>query len=717
MERLYAALMGTLPELSSKKPVLLIVEDAHWIDATSRELLDRVVACVRDQAVFILVSSRPEFSPTWIGRPEVTSMILNRLDRHHSRLMLEKLDGGQALAEKVTQQILDRTDGVPLFVEELTKTILESQHLRTAGDRFMLEDMGASPAIPSTLQDSLMARLSMSGARQVAQIGAVIGREFSYRLLAAASDESELQLRQALKKLTRSELAFERGTVPESTYVFKHALVQDVAYQSLLRDARQRYHLRIAEALEEQWPATVEASPELLARHHNLGNAPGKAVGYWLCAAQRAISHSAHAEAVHHVEKGLTALARTPDGDGRRRQELTLQTTLGTALRAVRGYAAPEVERAYSRAYELSRSAGDSQQAFQVLWGLTLHHFVSARVGTAFEYAQKLYDLGVSSGDDDLLVEANIALGMTRFHLGDLVTAREHLGRALASYDPARRDLHTLRYGQDPEVFCLSYDAWALWLLGYPDQALGSVEKVVALSRGSGNPYNRVFALNFAARVHQARREADAAKLVSEEMVALSREHGFAYYVAQGTFRRGWALTVSGKAEEGIAQLREGLEGLQATGTELARPGLLQQLAQCYRHTGQMEEAIQAIDEALALVVAGGTQVGAAEMHRLKGELLLASAGRNRARARESFRRAVAIARAQHARSFELRSLASQLRLARGQADEPRLRRALASCYEWFTEGQDTQDLREAQQLITELDGVAVSRGGHEESA
>jgi class 3 adenylate cyclase/predicted ATPase len=709
-EQLYAELLDTLHRLAERKPVLVVVEDAHWIDPTSQELLDRIVARIRDRSVFIVVSSRPTYSPSWVGKPEVTSLVLNRLDRDHSSLMLEELTGGETMAEDVTRQILDRADGVPLFVEELTKTILESRQIAPAGDRYMLEDMGPSPAIPSTLQDSLMARLTMSGAKQIAQIGAVIGREFSYHLLAAASQQSESQLRQALERLTRSELAFERGSAPESTYVFKHALVQDVAYQSLLRDRRQQYHQRIARALEERWPETVEASPELLARHYDQGNEPGKAAEYWWRAARRAIASSAHVEAVRHAEKGLAVVSGVPERDEQQHRELVLQTTLGTALRAVRGYAAPEVGRAYSRAYELTRSVGDEKEAFQVLWGLTLHHFVRARVSTAFEHAQKLDHLATRSEDDDLRIEANIALGMTRLHLGELAGARKNLGAALAIYDPERRGMHTLLYGQDPGVFCLSYDAWALWLLGYPDQALESVNRAVALGRDSGNPYNLVFALNFAARVHQARREADAVRRVADEMIALSREHKFAYYLAQGTFRKGWALTVAGRTGEGIALLREGLEGLQATGTELARPGLLLNLAQSYRHAGRVEQANRAIDEALELVAAGGTQVGAAEMERLKGELLLSSPGRHRTQARSLFRRALATARAQRARSLELRVLASQVRLAHGRADEARLRRALAACYERFGEGHDTLDLREARQLIGEPGRASAPR-------
>ncbi len=701
LQETMSAVTSQVLVVAKRQPVMMIFEDAHWVDPTSLEMLSQMIEVVRKHPVLLVVTCRREFAPPWLPCDHVTFLRLNRLSKFHGAQLVTEIAGNTELSGRVLHEILAKTDGIPLFVEELTKTVLESDGLKARSTGRDLTGTAPPLAIPSTLQDSLMARLDqLASAKDIAQLGATIGREFSYRLISKVASLSEAELANALRRLVRSRIVSQRGIVPEATYVFRHALIQDSAYQSLLRTTRQQYHQRIAMALERHVPETAETNPELLAHHFSEALIADEAARYWHRAAEQAIRRSAHVEAINHVTRGVRLAQSLPDTATRRQLELDLQMTRGGALRATRGYAAPEVVDAYTKARSLCRGLPETPQLFPVLWSLTLSHFVRADVETAHHLARQLFDLGSNMQDSDMILEARIALGMTSFHLGDLQTARTHLEDGIAIYDPRKHQSHALQYGQDPGAFCLSYAAWALWFLGYPDQALQRIDEALAIARRIAHPYSRVFVLMFATRIHQCRRDHVTLEKVSREMITVAKEQGFAYYVAQGAIQRGCALTQLGNVGEGIALLHEGLSALRSTGTELGRPGSLLRLSEGYANAGLTEEAQSVLSEAMELVQQKGARIWDAEMQRLKGVYLLAVSESNQAEAEQCMMHALEIARRQQAKSLELRAAMSISRLRISEGREADARKLLSDVYAWFEEGHNTPDLEEAKAIL-----------------
>jgi len=559
-------------------------------------------------------------------------------------------------------------------------------------------------AIPVTLHDSLIARLDrLNTAKTVAQLGAAIGRQFSYELLRAIWPMDEATLQQALGQLVETELLYQRGLPSQATYVFKHVLIQEAAYQSLLKSMRQQYHQQIARILAERFPETVETQPELLAHHYTEGGLAAQAVSYWQRAGQRAIERSANVEAISHLTKGLEVLKTLPDTTHRTRQELDVQTTLGPVLVAIKGAGAPEVERTYARARELCQQLGEPPQLFPVLYGLWLFYLVRAQLQTAQELREQLLSLAQRTQEVALVLEAHRALGTSLFYLGELDLARTHLERALALYDPREHHSLAFRSGQDPGVVCRGFVAWALGMLGYPDQALQRNRETFALPQELSHSFSLAYALDFAARIHQLRREEQLTQEQAQALMALSREHGFTQRLATGTIMWGWALTAQGQGEEGIAQIRQGLAAFQATGAELAQPYYLALLGEAYAELGQAAEGLKVLAKALATIHTTGEQFCEAELHRLKGKLLLACSAEHHAEAEACFQQALDVARRQRARSWELRAAMSLSRLWQQQGNRDEARELLAPIYGWFTEGFDTADLQEARALLEEL--------------
>jgi class 3 adenylate cyclase/tetratricopeptide (TPR) repeat protein len=466
------ALVAWLLEEAERKPVLTVWEDLHWADPSTLDVLGLVLEQVPTARMLTLLTYRPEFRPPWATRSRLTQVMLGRLGRSQVETMLTSLTGGKPLPVDVVEQVLTKTDGVPLFVEESIKMILESGLVREDAGHYVLTGPLPPLAIPSTLQDSLMARLDrLSTARELAQLGAVLGREFSYELLQAVALVDETTLEQGIARLVDAELVYQRGLPPRSWYSFKHALIQDTAYQSLLKSTRQQYHQRIAQVLEAQFPETAETQPELLAQHYTEAGLSAQAAGYWQQAGQRALERSASLEAVSHVTKGLELLTALPEAHERAQQELALHLTLGPALMNTRGSAAPEVERVYMRACELCRQVGDTRQLFPALWGLWYAHLVGGQLQRARELGEELLDVARQLQDPMLLLEAHRALGNTLTWLGEFGLAHTHLKQGLALYDPQQHRSHALRYGQDSGVTCGLFGALCLWMLGYPDQA------------------------------------------------------------------------------------------------------------------------------------------------------------------------------------------------------------------------------------------------------
>jgi predicted ATPase len=610
---------------------------------------------------------------------------------------------------------------VPLFVEELTKMVLESGLLTAVDDHYELTGPLPPLAIPSTLQDSLMARLDrLATTREIAQLGATLGREFSYELIHAISPLDEGTLQQGLRQLVETELVYQRGVPPQATYLFKHALVQDTAYQSLLKSRRQQLHQQIAQVLADRFTETVETQPELVAYHYTEAGLIEQALPYWQKAGERATQRSAYVEASSHLTKGLEILKTLPDTPARAQQELTLQTALGSALMATKGFGAPEVEQAYARARELCRQVGETPQLFSVLGGLWTFYRHRTEYKTAHELAEQFLRLAQRVQDSYRLVWAHYLMGETLSLLGESASARVHLEQGITLYDPQQYRSLALRTGMDPGTLNLSRVAIALWNLGYPDQALKRSHEALTLAQEISHPLNLTWALGYAVHLHPLRREGQAAQERAETLMVVSTEQGFPYYLATGTILRGWALTEQGQAEEGIAQIRQGLAAYRASWSEQGWPYYLALLAEAYGKTGQAEEGLIVLAEALEMVNRTGECGYEAELYRLKSELTLQKfqvssskfqvqeSPRSEVRSPESeaeecFLKAIEIARKQQAKSLELRAVMSLSRLWQKQGRKEEARQMLAEIYGWFTEGFDTKDLQEAKALLEEL--------------
>jgi class 3 adenylate cyclase/predicted ATPase len=700
--RTLGVLTQLLRELAARQPVVAIVEDAHWIDPTTSEWLGMVIEAIRDLPVLLVISFRPEFQLPWAQSSHIGALSLGRLGRDEGAAIADRIAEGKALPPEVKNQILAKTEGVPLFVEELTKTVLESGLLVDAGDRFELSSPLPPFAIPATLQDSLMARLDrLDLVKEVAQTGACIGRVFHHRLLAAVTGSDHRNLDGALRKLEESELVFRRGTPPEAHYTFKHALVQDTAYQSLLKSRRQQIHANIASTLESQFSEIAEAEPETLAYHYTAAGLTEQAVAYWLKAGQQAQKRSANLEALAHLGKGLELIASLPDPEHRLRQEIQLQTAVAVTMMAGRGWGAPEVLQACTRARVLCEKLGDRKQLFVALCGEASYHMISGNLRASDELGRQCLTLVQASGDHSLLLEAHHRRWATKFYMGDAAAADHHIGHGIAMYDPDRDHALTYRYtGHDPGVCCRSYSARNLWLRGYADQAIARGQEAIALAERLSHPLTRVLAQHTLGYVHLLRREPDAARRCLDKSIAQSKEFGFQLSVSECRFLVGWALAQQGQSADGIAEMREALAAITATGAGVALQYYLCILAQ----SGEKREANEGLDlleRALAIAEAGA-KYQLPELLRTKGELLLRLNPRDNA-AEHWFRLAVATARDQGTRSLELRAVLSLARMYCAQHRSNKARDVLFPVYAWFTEGFDTPDLIDTKEFLDQL--------------
>jgi class 3 adenylate cyclase/predicted ATPase len=700
----FEALCGQVVGLAGRRPVLMVLEDAHWIDPTTSELFGLVIDRIQRLPVLLLMTFRPEFTPPWSGYAHVTSLALSRLGQRQGAQMVERLTGGKPLPTEVLQQILLKTDGVPLFVEELTKTVLESGLLTDRGDRFELSGPLPPFAIPATLHDSLMARLDrLAPVKEVAQIGAVIGREFSHELLATVAPMSARLLGDALEQLVQSELVFRRGAPPDAIYTFKHALVQDTAYQSLLKSKRQQLHAQIAQVLEEQSPVG-ETGPEVLARHLTDAGLAARAIPYWRRAGELAAARSANVEAIAHVGKGLELVGTLPSDSAHLAEEFALRLAIGGPLMATKGEAALEVERTYSRAWTLCEQLRREAELFPVLRGLWHCYFVRGELQRAYDLAERLVVLAEEDGAPLRRALARRARGTTLFFLGQFADAAEALNEGItiddataAWEDPAHLLLYTERAG----VVCRLYSAWALWFLGYPDRAVATMEAALALAQRLAHVHSLTFALTWTALLHNLRREFDAVQRHAEGAFDLAREHRLSEWLADATMCRGYALVGLGQHMEGIAQLRAGLAAWNATGARLLDTQWLGFIAQAHLQAGQFDDALTALHRAADTAAATGVCHYQAELCRLRGAVLVAVG--EHAEGASWLRRAVDTARSQQAKSLELRAATSLASLWAEQGERRKAHDLLVPVYGWFTEGFETADLKDARTLLDEL--------------
>jgi hypothetical protein len=562
-ERTLRVLVEQVEGLAGRDPVLLLFEDAQWSDPTSLELLDLIIDRVPALRLLVIVTFRPEFTPPWAGRPHVTSRGLNRLAPRQRAEMIAGITGGKALPEEIVEQIIDRTDGVPLFVEELTKAVVESGMLTDIGDRYTATGPLSALAIPASLQASLLARLDrLAPVREVAQIGAALGRQFSHELIGAVARMPPAQLDDALAQLVSAELIYQRGAPPDAEYTFKHALVQDAAYGTLLRSSRQRLHARIAATLEDRFPEIVAAQPALLAHHCTDAGLNEKAVDCWLAAGRQAWARSAVAEAVSLLRRGLALVAALGDSDRRRERELDLQIALGQALIMNRSWGVPELAEVHSRARELATTLNRPRALLFAVWGQFMDHWVRANLTEARRLSTELRELGDTSGDIPMQVLGCNAAGLTCLHRGEFVAGRAYLEKGLALYDPAHRPRFAELLPHDARVHLRRHSAWLLACLGHLDQAWFQRESALQESRRLSHPPTLTFALGTAWLTGWfVRLEAGSLLQYADETQALAAEHGLGFYRTVALVLRGWSLSALGRTDEGIPLVSAGLTG------------------------------------------------------------------------------------------------------------------------------------------------------------
>jgi predicted ATPase len=577
---------------AERNPVLTVWEDLHWCDPSTLEFYHLLLDQVPKARILALATSRPEFISEWGARSHYKQLTLGRLQHQHAELMAKEVAGPRSLPVEMLQQIVTKTDGVPLFVEELVKMVMESGMLKERSGQYELSSPLPPLAIPSTLRDSLMARLDrLSAVREVVQLAATLGREFSYELIRAVWRLDEVALQKGLAAMVEAELLYQSGVVSQAKYYFKHSLIQETAYESVLRSRRQQLHLQIARALEEKFPAIAETQPEVLAHHCMAANLKEKAIGYWQRAGEMAVRRSANKEAMSHLTTGLELLKTLADAPERAQQELTMLATLGPPLIATKGYSAPELEKTITRARELCRKLDETPQLFAVMFKLCAYSLLRGEMKPAKEIGEQMLHLARTAQDPDLLLEACNGLGTALFYLGELASAREHFDKINEIYDPKQHSSHAFVYGQDPGVFGLAFGARVLGYLGYLKQAATKIEQALMLAQNLAHPFSLALAWHCAAEVHRQRGDAQASLECAERELELAREQGFPLWVAIAQIYRGWALARLGHHEEALATIPKGIANYRATGAEMAVPRFQILLADAYGHAGRPVKA------------------------------------------------------------------------------------------------------------------------------
>lgn len=697
-ERTLEVVWGLLQRLAARRPVVLLFEDAHWSDPTSLEFLERIIDRSSSLPLLVIVTARPDFTPPWLNRAHVAVVALDHLPREYSAELIAHTAGRKELPREIAEEITDRTDGVPLFIEELTKAVVESGVLVETGDRYVARGPVTQLAIPTSLQESLLARLGrLASTNNVAQIAAALGRQFSHDLISAVAEMPPQQLDDALSQLVDAELIFRRGTPPDADYIFKHALVQDTAYGTMLRSRRHQVHARIAMTLEEQFPDIVVAQPGQLARHCAEAGLGEKAVVYWLKAGQQALSRSASIEAAAQLRKGLDALQGLPDDQHRRQHELDLQLALGLALMAMKGYAAPEVGETLARARILAEQIDRPQYLWPVFLGQSSFHRVRGEHAQALALAEQLEAIGRERNDVTAQLVGRWANGRTRLFLGDLVEARQLLERCEGLADPAHRGGAS---SADPYAMMLAYLAWTLAILGHLDQAQARLNEALSEARQRKHAHTLADVLLSAGTIDGMTGAAETLRH-ADELLVLSSERGLPLNLAWANVYRGISLAKTGQAPEGVSLIAQGLAGVRATGAVTGIPTLLVFLADAYGRLGQPVDGLNCLPEAAEIIAKTGERCNEAELHRLRGVLL--DAVGDHSPAEQSYRQAIAVAKRQSAKLFELRASIGLARLWDRQGRRADAHALLAGVYGWFTEGFAAPDLQEARSLIDAL--------------
>ena len=709
-QRTLEALVAQVAALSRQKPLLMVFEDAHWTDPTSLELFSRIVEKVPTLQVLLIVTFRPDFDPPWIGRPYVTALTLNRLAGREISAMIDRVVGNKLLPVNIRHDIIERTDGIPLFVEEMTKAVLEAGN-EGASERTAAVVPSPALAVPPSLHASLMARLDRLGAAKgVAQAGAAIGREFSHLLLGTVMSKPEAEVNLALDKLVAAGLLFRQGIPPQATYLFKHALVQDAAYGTLLREPRRALHARIAEILESQFAEIAESQPELLARHCTEAGLIEKAALLWGRAGQRSLARSALVEAVEQLARALDQIATLPSTPTIRREELKFQVALVAPLIHVKGFAASETNRTMERArllIEQAEARGESPDdpllLFSVIYDFWAANYVGFNGDAMRGFAAEFLSLAEKQGATVPLMVGHRLMGVSLASTGDLTQARAHYDQALPLYDPvAHRPLAT-RFTADIRVAILNFRTWALWLLGYPNAALVDADQGLSDAHEIGLASTLMPGLNNLLLTRIFCGSYQKAVAEAKELSALANEKGALYWKACGTLHQGDVMALTGNFSDAVPMITSGIAAFRSTGATLWLPMHLSYLANAHANLGQFHDAWRCMDEAMNTIETTKESWFEAEANRIAGEIALKLPEPDAAKIEAYFERALTVARQQQAKSWELRAATSMARLWRNQGKPQQARELLAPAYGWFSEGFDTLDLKEAKALLDEL--------------
>ncbi len=697
------ALVHHIQRLADRCPLLFTVEDAHWLDPTTLDLMTRIIGRIRQMRVLLLITFRPNFKPVWSEYSYVTSLTLSRLPRRQSAELVATMTGGKVLPPEVQQAILAKADGVPLYIETLTENVLESGLLTEGKDSYTLKGPLKGLPIPDSLHALLMERVDRLGpAKEIVQTGAAIGREFTYELLQATVEATDSQLRNALDLFVASGLVFQEGEIPLATYHFKHALVQEAAYSTLPKKPRRLLHARIAKALEHRFAELVTREPELLAYHYEQAGLAGPAVEYYHRAARRDAEQSANIEALHHFNRALELLKDLPQGLERNALELELLLARGAPLLSVKGYASDDMGENYRRAKHLLQETSDSVHQFLAIKGLWVFHLVRGQIAKACSLAENLLSLATQEQISDLLIDAHHLSGSTYFFLGRFDEAKHHLLTAISLDDPNQHRSLALRYGQDPGITARILLARTLWILGEVEQVETLALEAIRMARAAEHPYTLVFTLVFLSRIYSAVRNATRTLELADEAIAVSTQYSFELGLAWATSSQGWAMAEK-RQEDGLGKLLHGLSAIRDTGGTLDNTFILVLLAEIYLRNNRIDEGLATIEEAQKLAVTGGELFWQAELLRLKGELLLGQSTPSVQEAEECLCEALKIAQDQHATMLELRAATSLAKLWRKLNKVDDAKRILHSIYSRFNEHVDNLDLIEAKTVLEQL--------------
>jgi class 3 adenylate cyclase/predicted ATPase len=709
-QKTLAALGLQLETLARSSPVLMIFEDAQWGDPTSLEAFGRIVDRIASLRALLIVTFRPDFEANWIGQPHVTALALNRLGHRDVGTMIDHVIGNKPLPANIREDIIERTDGIPLFVEEMTKAVLEAES-EGAARRTVAAVPSPALAVPASLHASLMARLDRLGsAKEVAQIGAAIGREFSHAVLASVARKSEAELGSALGRLVQAGLLSRQGMPPEASYLFKHALVQDAAYGTLLREPRRALHARIAETLETQFAETAESRPEILAHHCTEAGLIEKAAGLWGKAGQRSLDRSALVEAAAQLTRALSQIATLPGTPALRGDQIKLQVALVNALMHTKGHAAPETIASLDRArafIEQAESLGESHEdpllLFSVLYGFWVANYIGFNSDALLDLATECLALAEKRGTMVPLMLGHRLMGTSLMCTGALAESRAHYDQAIAIYEPAEHRALATRFGQDMRVAALSYRSWALWLLGFPEAAGRDAEQALKEAREIGQAATLMYALFHTSFTHICCGNYAAASAEANELVPLADERGSLFWGSLGMLVQGCVLALTGKVSDAVHVITSGIIARRSTAATALEPFCLSYLAGAHAELDNFDDALYCIREAMTKVETTKESWFEAEIKRTAGEIALLLPDPDATKAEEYFEHALAVARQQQAKSWELRAAMSMARLWRDQGKRDAARELLAPVYGWFTEGFDTLDLREARALLDEL--------------